>query len=46
MYHLWLDFFPQVILFVNEADIDKSRLQKLLSEGIEIEYRGRKVFRK
>ena len=33
----------QVVLFVNAADVDKDRLHALLSEGIEIEYRGRKV---
>ena len=34
---------PQVILFVNADGVDELHLQKLLSEGIEIEYRGRKV---
>lgn len=37
------DLFLQVVLFVNAADIDQNRLQKLLTEGIEIEYGGRKV---
>jgi len=34
---------PQVVLLVDAAEVDKSRLQKLLREGIYVEYHGRKV---
>ena len=37
------DSFAQVVLFLNAADVDKTRLQRLLSVGVEIEYHGRKV---
>ena len=36
-------FCTQVVLFIDAAKVDETRLKELLRKGVEIEYGGRKV---
>ena len=36
-------FCTQVVLFIDAANVDETRLKELLRKGVEIEYGGRKV---